>query len=92
MANKSTYYKETVPKLIEKYKIVVNQCLDIIGEAIDDDISDDKLYNVLKSKRMASEDVKFYAKEIDILENDIKGVHVVEKVEKTGAEAFTVDR
>ena len=89
MKTKSTYYKETLPKLIKKYKIVVDQCLDIIGESIDENITDDKLYNVLKSKRMASEDVKYYAKEIDALENEINGVIVKETNKVQGAESFT---
>lgn len=90
MSNKkSTYYRDTLPKLIEKYKIVVDQCLIVIAQSIDEGISDDKLYNVLKSKRMASEDAKFYAKEIDVLENEINGVHVKEVKKQTGAERFT---
>jgi len=69
-----TYYKEILPVLIDKYKVVINQCLDIIEQKIDSSISDDKLHNVLKSKRMASEDVKYYAQQIDVLENEINGV------------------
>ena len=72
--------------------MVIDQCLLVLEEEIDKNIADDKLYNVLKSKRMASEDIKFYAKEIDVLENEINGIHVTEKVEKTGAEAFTVEK
>lgn len=71
---KSNFYKKTLPELINKYKIVIRQCLDIIEKPIDEDLSDDKLHNVLKAKRMASEDVKFYAKEIEKLENEIKGI------------------
>ena len=89
MTKKSTYYNETLPKLIDKYKTVVEQCLVIISQPIDEDIADDKLYNVLKSKRMASEDVKYYAKEIDTLENEINGVHVKEEKKIKGAESFT---
>jgi len=72
------YYKEILPRLIEKYKIVVGQCLEIIEQQIDSSISDDKLHNVLKAKRMASEDAKYYAQQIDILENEINGV-IIEK-------------
>src|SRR5680860_842125 len=77
----SNYYKDTIPKLIEKYKIAVDQCLEVIGQDMDDDISDDKLHSVLKSKRMAGEDAKYYAKEIDFLENEINGVEAEETKE-----------
>jgi len=69
-----TYYKEILPVLVDKYKVVIGQCLAIIEQKIDSSISDDKLHNVLRSKRMASEDVKYYARQIDILESEINGV------------------
>lgn len=78
----SKYYKETLPKLVEKYKIAVDQCLEVIERELPNDITEDKFLNVLKSKRMASEDAKFYAKEIDSLENEINGV-TVEETETT---------
>jgi hypothetical protein len=78
----SKYYKETLPKLVEKYKIAVDQCLEVIERELPNDITEDKFLNVLKSKRMASEDAKFYAKEIDALENEINGV-TVEETETT---------
>lgn len=74
-----SYYKETIPTLIENYKLAVQQCLEIIKQPIDDKISDDKLHAVLKSKRMASEDAKFYAKEVDSLLDDMNGVSVSEE-------------
>lgn len=76
---KSTYYKDTLPKLVEKYKIAVDQCLDVIKRELPNDITEDKFVNILKSKRMASEDAKYYAKEIDLLENEINGVEAVEE-------------
>lgn len=78
----SNYYKTKLPELVEKYKIAIDQCLEIIGNSIDDDLADDKLHNVLKAKRMAGEDVKFYAKEVENLENEINGV-VAENEEET---------
>jgi hypothetical protein len=92
MAQKSTYYKDSLPDLMAKYKIVKDQCLLIISQDIDEDISDDKLYNVLKSKRMASEDYKYYAKEIENLENEMNNVHVKEEKKPSGAESFTVEK
>tara|TARA_R110002049_G_scaffold108120_1_gene256144 strand:+ start:5309 stop:5575 length:267 start_codon:yes stop_codon:yes gene_type:complete len=79
-------YKQTVPKLIGKYKIAIDQCLEIIGMQIDTELSDDKLHNVLKAKRMAGEDAKYYSEQIDILENELKGKDI--KKEVTGAEKY----
>ena len=76
----SNYYKETLPKMVEQYKLAVEQCLSIIGDDVDSELSDDKLHNVLKAKKMASEDVIYYAKKIDDFENEINGV--VEDVEQ----------
>jgi hypothetical protein len=79
-------YKETLPLLIKKYKDAINQCLEIVGMPIDAELSDDKLHNVLRAKRMAGEDAKYYSQEIDILENELKG----KEAEKTvsGAEKY----
>lgn len=77
-----TYYEETVTSLIEKYKKYVEQCLNIVGDSIDEKISDDKLHNVLKAKRQAAEDAKWAAKEIDSLEKELAG-EVVEQDIKT---------
>lgn len=87
---KSNYYSETIPKLIKKYKTAVEQCLDVIGQDMDKELSDDKLHNVLKAKRMAGEDAKYYAKEIDSLENEMNGV--TEEEEKTKAPANLAKR
>lgn len=81
-----SHYKQTIPKLIKKYKEAIEQCLNIVGMEIDTEISDDKLHNVLKAKRMAGEDAKYYAQEIDILENEIKGKDTEKIV--TGAEKY----
>lgn len=74
MASKSTFYEEVKKELIEKYKTLVTQCFGIMEKDIDDSLADDKLHNVLKAKRMASEDAKYYAKEIEILENEANGI------------------
>lgn len=62
-----TYYKQTIPKLIEKHKAVIEQCLKIMGQTIMSDLSDDKMHNVIKSKRMAAETAEWSSKEIDRL-------------------------
>ena len=53
---------------------------------IDTELSDDKLHNVLKAKKMAGEDAKYYSQEIDILENELKGKDVEKVV--SGAEKY----
>ena len=86
----SGYYGETKIKLIDSYKKLVEQCIKIMDMEIPDDLSEDKLHNVLKGKRMASEDAKFYAKEIELLENEQNGVETVQedKKQKKGIEKF----
>jgi SMC interacting uncharacterized protein involved in chromosome segregation len=69
-----SYYKEQVPELIIRMKTTIKQCLDIVSQKIDTELNDDKLHAVLKAKRMATEDVKFYAKEIDTLQNELDGI------------------
>jgi uncharacterized membrane protein len=91
MSKKSTYYKDTMVRLIEKYKLALEECLEIIGRKIDMDLNDDKIYNALRGKEKAGEQVKIYAKEIDALENEINGTQTREKRELTGAESFTIE-
>lgn len=69
-----SYYKEQIPVMIEKYKAAQMQCLDIVDKKIDvEDLTDDKLHAVLKGKRMAAEDAKWYAKEVDVLQDELEG-------------------
>ena len=89
--SKSNFYRETIPKIIEKYKIAVKQCLDVIEKDFEEDeLTSDKLHNVLKAKKMASEDVIYYAKQIEALENEMNGVVETKEVKKTGAESLAV--
>lgn len=81
-----SYYKEQIPDIIEKYKIAIEQCKMVISQPIDVDLADDKLHAVLKGKRMAAEDVKFYAKDIDVLESELSG----KPLEKTSSEEGNV--
>jgi hypothetical protein len=77
----SDYYAEKRIELIEKLKLAVDQCLTIVGENIDEDITDDKLHNVLKGKKMASEDTEYYMQQIKKYENEINGVVEEEKTD-----------
>lgn len=89
MTNKSNFYKDNLPRLIAKYKLAMENCLVIAGNAIDDSLGDEKIFNALKGRKEAGEQFKFYAKEIESLENEINDVCVEEKVEKTGAERYS---
>jgi len=73
-----SYYKEQIPSIVEKCKTVMMQCLKIIDQPIDEDLSDDKLHSALKGKRMAAEDAKWYAREVDVLNAELND----EEVEK----------
>lgn len=68
-----TYYDQTVEKLIERFKLMVRNCLEIVGKDIDQDLKDDKLLNALKGQRQAAEDARWAAKEIDRLEAELRG-------------------
>ncbi len=92
MSEQSNFYKDSIPELIKQYKLAHKQCLDIVGQDIDDELSDDKLHNVLKAKRMAGEDARYYAMEIDNLENEMNGVETPEEVEAKEAKSWTKKR
>lgn len=68
-----TYYKENLPKLIEKLKKSLEQTFEVIERSIDENLQDDKLLNVLKAKKMAAEDSVWIMKRIDELEAELNG-------------------
>jgi hypothetical protein len=74
MAEEKSYYKENLTLLIDKLKSAVTKTLEVVDKDIDDELSDDKYLNVLKARRQASEDVIWYLKRIDELENELNGV------------------
>lgn len=74
-----SYYKETIPELIERLKTAVSNSLDIIDSPINEELSDDKLHNVLKARRMAVEDVEHFSREIERLQNTLNGVEADKK-------------
>jgi len=65
------YFKETIPDMIDKHKKMIKECLKVMGDKIQADLADDKMHNVIKSKRMAAETVEWSAKEIDRLEIEL---------------------
>ncbi len=50
---------------------MIEECLKILGQKIQGDISDDKMHNVIRSKKMAAETAEWGAKEIDRLEEEL---------------------
>ncbi len=76
---KESHLKKTIPTLISKIEKAISQCLEIIELKIAEDLSDDKLHNVLKAKRMASEDIEFYCNKIDSLQKILDGTNEEEE-------------
>jgi len=74
MSQDESYYKQNLPNLIQRLKNSISKIETIIDADIEDAITDDKLFNVLKAKRQASEDVIWTLKRIDELENELNGV------------------
>lgn len=79
--SKESYYRENLPELINRLKNSIKKVAPIIDQDIDEDIKDDKLFNVLKAKRQAAEDVVWTMKEIDRLERELSGEPEEEKQE-----------
>lgn len=79
----STYYKDNLPSLIGRLKGSIPKIEKIIDQDIDSDIKDDKLFNVLKAKRQATEDVIWTMKRIDELENELNDTIPKESEVKT---------
>lgn len=86
---KESYYKQNLPNLIKRLKNSISKIETIIDADIEDEITDDKLFNVLKAKRQASEDVIWTLKRIDELENELNGVEEVTETEKTVTKSWT---
>lgn len=74
MIQEESYYKQNLPNLIMRLKNSISKIETIIDSDIEEEITDDKLFNVLKAKRQASEDVIWTLKRIDELENELNGV------------------
>ena len=86
---KESYYKQNLPSLIERLKNSISKIEKIIDQDIEDGVTDDKLFNVLKAKRQASEDVIWTLKRIDDLENELNGVEEVTQTVKPVTKGWT---
>ncbi len=76
-----SYVLQTKETLVQKLKELTQQCLDIVGQKIDEDLKDDKLLNALKAKDHAADMSIKYASEVERLENEIKGIEPEKKKE-----------
>lgn len=68
-----SYYRDKSSSVIENMKTAIDKIEHIITDEIDPDIKDDKLFNVLKAKRQATEDTIYYLKKIDEMQNELDG-------------------
>ncbi len=73
-----SYYKERLPDLIERLKKMVDENLKIIDQEATGDLTEDKMHNVLKGRKIAFEDSVWAMKKIEELEGELNG----EKKEK----------
>ena len=83
-------YEELRGNLITRLSNLVEQCCEIIDKEYDEDIKDDKLYNVLKSKREAAEMSVWAAKEVDRLTNEQDGKEPLEKKSQNWANKMAI--
>lgn len=86
---RESYYKQNLPNLIERLKNSISKIENKIDSDIEDEITDDKLLNVLKAKRQAAEDVIWTLKRIDELENELNGVEEITETERTVTKSWT---
>lgn len=70
----TSYYKDTLPEIIEKLKDMVENNLEIVGRNINPELPDNKLKNALESRRESGEDVIWACKEVDRMEFEYQGI------------------
>lgn len=75
-----SYYKETLPEIIEKLKEMVENNLLIVGKNISVLLKDNKIKLALESRRLAVEDIIWACKEIDAMEGVLQDVTQGEKL------------
>lgn len=70
----TSYYKDTLPELIEQLREMVENNLEIVGRNIDPLLSDNKIKSALESRRIAAEDVIWACKEVDRMEFELQDI------------------
>ncbi|WP_456867583.1 hypothetical protein [Galbibacter sp. BG1] len=66
-----TYYKQKAPELIKKLKLMVDECLKIVGEEVGEKLSSDKKKAVVQGKMEAASSARWALNEIDQLEREL---------------------
>lgn len=68
---KKSYSREIKEKLLERLRLMAENCTNLVGEKIDEELKDDKLFNALKGQRQAAEDAQWAAQQVDVLESEL---------------------
>ena len=63
-----TFYKDSLIVHIESLKTAIKMNTDVIIQSVEADLSEDKYVNVIKARRMASDDNLYYYEEIKRIE------------------------
>lgn len=69
--NKTSYYRNMLPNIIKKMKGMVDKNMKIIDTDINDSITEDKYLNILKARKLASEDCRWAMNRVDELNNEL---------------------
>ena len=78
MAEQS-FYDENINLLIVELKKSIPILLEIVGNSIAEDIKEDKFLNILKAKKLATEDIEYTLKKIEELEKRLLGEDEVDE-------------
>jgi len=85
---KKSFYEQNLKNHISDLKNAIKENRKVIVQEVENEhLSEDKYVNVIKARRMASEDNMYYYKEIDRLERELNGEN--EKQEELPKEGAT---
>lgn len=68
-----TFYKDSLIEHVESLKKAIEMNTEVIRQDVDTNLPEDKYVNVIKSRRMASDDNLYYYEEIKRIEELING-------------------
>lgn len=68
-----SYFKERIPELIEKYKKNIDYLESIIEANKENELDDEKVINVIKSKQLARQELTANYDEVERLESILYG-------------------
>ena len=73
ITKEDTFYIDSLIDHVESLKKAIKMNTDVIRQDVGTDLSEDKYVNVIKSRRMASDDNLYYYEEIKRIEEIING-------------------